>query len=257
MRWPNVFRTEDLADLLSAEAVAAVAAEVDGRAPQTRARNFDELHELIRAHGSIPLSGVAEHTSLDPSGMLANLKQSGRIVRALLTAGSPEVLISSEDVALFAALYPNLVIARPAGRDQAPPPVADREAALQEIVRRALATSAPGTAPELAERLSLPVAGVKTALGILEAQGAVFRGQFTTRPPARVHNGDLGTSPRPSNGATAMCSSEFIARRWAAYAPRWNHAPTTNSPPSASNGRTLARINWIPAPTASAQFCDS
>jgi ATP-dependent Lhr-like helicase len=182
----DVFRTEDLADLLSAEAIATVAAEIDGRAPNTRARNADELHELIRAHGSIPLSGVDERTTIDPAGMLANLEHDGRIVRTRLVAGASEILISSEDVPLFAALYPDAEITPAASRDQAP--ASDREAAMQEVVRRALATSVACTASELAERLNLPAAAVNTALTALEAQGAVFRGQFTTRSRAHIDN---------------------------------------------------------------------
>jgi ATP-dependent Lhr-like helicase len=187
----DVFRTEDLADLLSAEAIATVATEVDGRAPNSRARNFDELHEMIRAHGSLPLKSLAEYTSVDPATMLANLEQNRRVVRARLTAESPEVLIASEDVALYLAIYPQAAIARLGDDEQPRVPVADRGAAIEEIVRRALATSGPVRVLEPAERLRISLDDVSTALGLLESQGTVFRGQFTPSSLAHIDNGSL------------------------------------------------------------------
>jgi ATP-dependent Lhr-like helicase len=184
----DVFRTEDLADLLSAEAIATVAAEIDGRASNTRARNADELHELIRSHGSISVDGVGERTIIDPAEMVANLEQNGRIVRTRLAARASEVFLSSQDVALFRALYPAAEITPAEGHDQAP--AADREATMQEVVRRALATAVACTVSELAERLCLSAAEINTALTVLETQGAVFRGQYTMRPLADGLNGN-------------------------------------------------------------------
>src|SRR5271157_2175519 len=56
----DVFRKEDLSDLLSAEAVDSVVAEVSGRAAGRKPRSRDELFELIRAHGSMTQSEVEE-----------------------------------------------------------------------------------------------------------------------------------------------------------------------------------------------------
>jgi ATP-dependent Lhr-like helicase len=204
----DVFRTEDLADLLSAEAIATVATEVDGRASSSRARNFDELHELIHAHGSLALKNLAEYTSVDPSTMLANLEQSGRVVRARLTAESPEVLIASEDVALYLAVYPQAAIVRLGDGEQPLAPAADRGAAIQEIVRRALATSGPVTVPELATRLRIDRDDVSTALGLLESQGTVFRGQFTPPTLAHSENGNL-----PSLAPSEQWCDRYVLER--------------------------------------------
>jgi ATP-dependent helicase Lhr and Lhr-like helicase len=175
----DVFRTEDLAELLSTEAVATVGAEVDGRAPRTQARNPDELYELIRAHGSLLVAAVGAHVIADSASMLASLERDGRVVRARLTPESPEVLLAREDLSLYAALYPRLAFTVPVNDHRGPLPPGDREVALKEIVRHALATSTPVTVTELGERLSLEAADLCTALVALEAQGAIFRGQFT------------------------------------------------------------------------------
>ena len=49
----DVLRTEDLSAMLAADAVESVEAEVSGRAMARRARDRDELYELIRAHGAL------------------------------------------------------------------------------------------------------------------------------------------------------------------------------------------------------------
>ncbi|MGH7838974.1 MAG: Lhr family ATP-dependent helicase, partial [Candidatus Binataceae bacterium] len=49
-------------------------------------------------------------------------------------------------------------------------------------MRRALATSGPTTANDLAISLWLPLDAIAKALAALEAKGAVFRGHFTARP---------------------------------------------------------------------------
>ena len=51
--------------------------------------------------------------------MLSALEGEGRVVRARFSSGAPEMLIASEDVALFGAAYPDALFERHA---EAPPP---------------------------------------------------------------------------------------------------------------------------------------
>ncbi|HLW71299.1 MAG TPA: hypothetical protein VKS22_11830, partial [Candidatus Binataceae bacterium] len=177
----DVFRTEDLAELLAADAIERVAAEIDGRAPNARARNPDELAELIRAHGFLPLAGVSDRVAADGSIILAGLEQQARVIRAILAPDAPEVLLTREDVGLFAAAYPNATaLAAPPSPSEA----FEIDSAREEVVRRALAISPPATPNELARLLWLPPAAIAQALAALEAKGAVFRGHFTPRPEA-------------------------------------------------------------------------
>ena len=77
----DVFRKEDLSDLLSAEAVDAVVAEVTGRAAGRRPRSRDELYELIRAHGSLTQAEVEERAGEGARAMLAELDAEHRLAR--------------------------------------------------------------------------------------------------------------------------------------------------------------------------------
>src|SRR5579885_1106758 len=140
----DVFRTEDLAETLSTEAVARITAEVDGTAANARARNADELHEQIRAHGALPAQTRAAHVAGAAPAMLAQLERESRASRGRIAAGAAEIVVATEDLPLFRSAYPRGGFA---ARDQGAPAPAV-EAACREIVRRTLATSGPLTAQE-------------------------------------------------------------------------------------------------------------
>ena len=184
----DVLRTEDLSAMLAADAVESVEAEVSGRAMARRARDRDELYELIRAHGALATGVLEERVAGEANPMLSALGREGRVVRARFSSGAAEMLIAGEDVALFAAAYPDALFERHA---EAPPPVEVSDApapeagdAEREIVRRAMATSGPVEIAELAERLKMTPATLEKHLLALEAKGLIFRGHFTPRRPA-------------------------------------------------------------------------
>ena len=189
----DVLRTEDLSSMLAAEAVASVEAEVSGRAIARRARDRDELCEMIRAHGAIAVSALAERVVGDAGAMSSALEREGRVVRARFAAGAPAMLVAGEDVALFAAAYPEAVFERDG---QAPAPVAaaspppEADEAAREIVRRAVATSGPLDVAQLGERLGMAPAALEKHLIALEAKGLVFRGHFTA--PRSLSGGARG-----------------------------------------------------------------
>jgi ATP-dependent helicase Lhr and Lhr-like helicase len=199
----DVFRSEDLAEVLSAEAVERVAAEVDGRAPSSRARDADELCELIRTHGALPCAHIDDHVAGDAAPMLASLVSQGRLHALCLAPSAPDILITTDDRALFAAAYPAAAISVQV-------PLPDRDFAREEIVRRALATSAPTTAPDLATRLCLTLSEVNGALVSLEARGAIFRGHFTTAPAPteQSHTNGAGLS----RGVEQWCDRYVLER---------------------------------------------
>jgi len=160
----DVFRKEDLSDLLSAEAVESVVAEVTGRAAARKPRSRDELYELIKAHGSLTYAEVEERLGDTARAMLTELDAEQRIARVSTSADSPERIIAAEDKEIFAAAYAK---------------AGDSDAARTELVRRALKTCGPTTAREVAARLHLRESEIDQSLAALEAQGAIFRGHFT------------------------------------------------------------------------------
>jgi ATP-dependent helicase Lhr and Lhr-like helicase len=208
----DVFRSENLAELLSAEAVQRVTEEIQGRTSSTRARNCDELYELIRTHGCLPCTAIPERTAADGAAMLSALEDQGRLYRIRPgSADAPEVVVTAEDLTLFLAAYPDLragvspcgdspavdreqqatsAIPAPAPGDNAqtgrhfvsPAMTPDYATAVEEIVRRALVTSGPVLGVGLADHLHLPVNDVAQALVTLESRGLIFRGHFTAIP---------------------------------------------------------------------------
>ena len=246
----DVLRTEDLSAMLAADAVESVEAEVGGRAMARRARDRDELYELIRAHGALAPAALDECVAGDASAMLSALEREGRVIRTRFSAGAPEMLVAGEDASIFAAAYPEAIFERHAA---APPaaaesiaPALETDEAEREIVRRAMATSGPVEIAELADRVRLTPAALEKHLLALEAKGLIFRGHFT---PRRAALGGMGERT-PRGGASASpeqwCDRynlEKIHRltlnrlrsevepaadhEYAAFRLRWNHVGGT------------------------------
>src|SRR5712692_3388132 len=172
----DVFRKEDLSDLLAADAVETVVAEVTGRAPGRRPRSRDELMELIRAHGAMTHAEIEERGGENWRTMLTELSAEGRIASVNLSIEAPAQIIAGEDRAIFAAVYPAAEIE---GSSTASDGTLDRGTAREEIVRRAMKTSGPTTAGDLAARLLLSESEIEQTLAALESSGAIFRGHFT------------------------------------------------------------------------------
>ena len=172
----DVLRTEDLSEMLAREAVARVGAEVSGTAPARRARDADELYELINAHGALDENEIGERVAGDGAALIRELVQGARIVPIRLAHRRSQLWIAADDATLFRAAYPDAALSAPAAALNGNE--IDRDSARQEIVRRALRTSGPVVASELGERLGLVGAEVLRHLAALEAKGAVFRGRF-------------------------------------------------------------------------------
>ncbi|HZO80148.1 MAG TPA: DEAD/DEAH box helicase [Candidatus Binataceae bacterium] len=197
----DVLRTEDLSTMLAADAVESVTAEVSGCAIARRARDRDELYQLIRAHGALRPSQLAERTAGDWQAMLAELEREGRVVRTRVAAGALEAVVASEDATLFAAAYKGALFEPPSAARNAEGAVEPEDAA-REIVRRALATSGPVEVADLCERLSMTVSALERALLALEARGLVFRGHFT---PRRTPPGAPAAERRAAAGVEQWC----------------------------------------------------
>jgi ATP-dependent helicase Lhr and Lhr-like helicase len=215
----DVFRKEDLSEMLAAEAVESVVAEVSGLATGRSPRNRDELYELIRAHGSLEIAALFER-SAECRGFLNELESEARIVCARLPEGPREIVLAKEDEGLFVGAYPNIEFH--GARMEAT--AADRDFARAEIVRRALRTCGPVTALELAKRLVLPESEVAGILPALEAKGTIFRGHFTSATTRqwcdrynleRIHRITLSRA----RAEVAPCSDE----EYAAFRLRWMH----------------------------------
>ncbi|MGA2409497.1 MAG: helicase-related protein [Candidatus Binataceae bacterium] len=248
----DAFRNEDLSAMLSAQAVASVAAQLNGDGP-SRPRTPDEWHELVRNHGAI--AACSNLMSVRPGGdegaaerlaILATLEDQGRLIRIRTDSDSAEVMITAEDAPLFSAAYPRVAFARSVPALQ---PYAEPARAREEIVRRALTTSGPVTVAQLADRLNLPPADIAINLAALEASGAAFRGHFTT--PANSLTG-------ARRGTEQWCDRYVLERihrmtlerlraevepcsdqEFAAFRLRWCHIGGADLPPGVEGVRAV------------------
>jgi ATP-dependent Lhr-like helicase len=172
----DVLRTEDLSEMLAREAIDRVSAQASGTAPGRKARDADELFELIKAHGVLDESEVAERVVGDSAALIHELSEGARIVPVRLKHRASKSWIAADDAGIFSAAYPKAELIPPsAGLNENEP---DRDSAREEIVRRALRTSGPVFAGELAHRLGFEPGETERYLAALEAKGAIFRGRF-------------------------------------------------------------------------------
>ena len=81
----DVLRTEDLSEMLARDAVERVAGEVTATAPTRKARDADELYELIKSHGALGDDEIGERTAVRGSDLVRELAGGGRIAPIHLT----------------------------------------------------------------------------------------------------------------------------------------------------------------------------
>jgi ATP-dependent Lhr-like helicase len=222
----DVFRKEDLSELLALEVVEAVAAEAAGTAINRRARDADELYELIRSHGALAPAAIEERGRGDARAIAADLEAQGRLIRARLDPDAGDLLVAAEDRALLKAAYPGVTFhASTLNLDRAADATAiEPDAAREELVRRALKTSGPVTGSELAARLRFAPAQVEAALAALEAGGAIFRGHFTRADTEQWCERYVLEKIHRMTLARVRAEIEPCAdHEFAAFRLRWNH----------------------------------
>lgn len=235
----DVFRNENLSELLAPEVVESVAADATGTTPARRARDHDELYELVRAHGALSPDLIADRTAGDGAAMVGALEAAGRVVRVRLpplaaggqqgpNGAAAEVLIVSDDLPLFAAAYPEAQLHVPAGAGPVEP-----DAACEELVYRVLRTSGPCLAADLARRLGMARQQVQQRLAALEAKGSIFRGQFTRSVEQWCERYNLERIHRLTLARIRTEIEPCSDREFAAFRLRWQHVGGANLPQGA------------------------
>ncbi|SHI71654.1 ATP-dependent helicase Lhr and Lhr-like helicase [Tessaracoccus bendigoensis DSM 12906] len=164
--------TLDLREVLDPDIVAEVVAELRHLTDERRARTTEQLADLPRLLGPIPLSELPAHVAdLDVDRAVEEL--AGRVAVVQL-AGVPQ-LVSASDVGL---LRDALGVPVPAG--YAAPSTPEGRDPLTQLIARYARTHGPFTAAELAADLGL---GPSTVLLVLERESAGRRltvGRFTS-----------------------------------------------------------------------------
>jgi ATP-dependent Lhr-like helicase len=162
---------EELRDLLDPAAFDELEIELQSLAEGRRARNADDVHDLLVSVGDLTESEIAARTEQDPSAWIERVLAEGRAVRVRV---SGEVrLVAVEDAA---ALRDALGVSLPIGLPGVFTEATDRP--LETLVARYARTHAPFLASQAAARLGAGVDRVRAALDALEASGRVTHGEF-------------------------------------------------------------------------------
>jgi len=161
---------EELRELMDPEALAEVADRLQGREEGYRARDRDELHQLLRRVGDLTVDECGERVQagLSAESLLGKLERERRVARVRI-AGE-ERWIAAEDAGLY--------------RDAlgVPPPgglpgtfLEERPDAAKDLLRRYAATRGPFTTREPGERYGFDPA---STLRELEAEAVLVRGEL-------------------------------------------------------------------------------
>ncbi len=173
-----------LRDLLDAEAIARTEAELQHLAETRRARDADEVADLLRMLG--PMSADEILARVRPEGhpsvpaWLAELEQ-GRRVLAVRVAGVDRWAAAEDAGRLRDALGVSLPVGVPQVFLE---PTSDP---LGELVARHARTHGPFTVADVAARLGLGPAVVRGALAQLVARGRVVEGEFLPQGSGDEH----------------------------------------------------------------------
>ncbi|HEX6231309.1 MAG TPA: DEAD/DEAH box helicase [Actinomycetota bacterium] len=162
---------EDLRELIDPTALAELELELQSLAEGRRARNADDVHDLLRRLGDLAEDEVRARATQDPAAWLESLVRDGRGLRVRVAA--EERFAAVEDAGrLRDALGTSLPRGVPSVFAE---PI---EAPLEGLVARYARTHGPFHTRDAAARLGVGEERVRAALQALEADGRVVVGEF-------------------------------------------------------------------------------
>ncbi len=167
----------ELRELLDADALAALEAQLQCLLPDYRVRTVDGVHDLLLRIGDLSAAQLRDRTSDDvPSDAGDRLVRARRAV--WMTIAGERRLVAVEDVARYRDA---LGLPVPAGLPEAL--LAPQPQALRDLVSRYARTHGPFTTDDLAARFGLGRSTAELALKALHAEGRLLEGEF--RPGGR------------------------------------------------------------------------
>jgi ATP-dependent Lhr-like helicase len=143
----------ELRDLIDPDVMAEVEAEAARRAPGWKARNADELEDLLRRVGDLSTLEVRARASEDPAAWVRKLEEEGRAARVSVSGEERHVVAS--DVARYG-----------------------EAAELEGLLLRYARTHGPFTTEQAAERFGVPASAVELVLKRIESEGDMVRGRL-------------------------------------------------------------------------------
>jgi ATP-dependent Lhr-like helicase len=167
----DLLGAEELRELLDPDVLADLELELQHLVDGRRARDADELHDLLRLLGPLTTAELDARATGDPSPWLELLVQQRRAI-AVSIAGEPRYGAAEDAARLRDALGVALPVGLPAAFTE---PVDDP---MRELVARYARTHGPFLTAQVARHLGVGAARVLPALEQLERDGRVVRGEF-------------------------------------------------------------------------------
>ncbi|QGG96370.1 Lhr family helicase [Actinomarinicola tropica] len=165
---------EELRDLLDPGALRDVQSDLQRLSEGRRARDADELHDLLRILGPLSTDELAERAEASPSvvdSWIAALVEERRAY-VVVVGGDDRVAATDDAARLRDALGIAVPMGLPAAfTDPVPDPLGD-------LVARYARTHGPFLTAEVADRLGADRARIAQILERMEADGRVVRGEF-------------------------------------------------------------------------------
>ncbi len=234
--------TETLRTLLDADAIAEVEAELQGLAETRRARDADDLHDLLRRIGGLTSEELRARCTDDPTEWLTQLQRQRRVI-TLRIAGQAR-WAAAEDAG---RLRDGLGAMPPPGLPEAL--LAPVEDPLTDLVRRYARTHGPFTEAEAAERLGLLPAQVLLVLRVLEGRGVVVQGEL--KPGGTTTEWcDEGVLRRIRRRSLAVLRDEVApveAEVLARFLPQWHGLDLRRVGPQRLD-EVIAQLEGVPLP---------
>ncbi len=219
---------EDLRELIDPVALAELELELQHLAEGRRARNADDVHDLLRRLGHLGTEEVSARSSGDPSGWLDDLERDGRAIR--MRVAGQDTFVAVEDAGRYRdALGASLPLGVPGVFIEATP------APLEGLVARFARTHGPFVTADVAARFGIGEDRVAGAVDSLEGQGRVVRGDFRPAGLEREWcDADVLRSIRRRSLAALRKEVEPVeAPALGRFVPEWQAASSPRNGPTA------------------------
>jgi len=219
---------EDLRELIDPVALAELELELQHLAEGRRARNADDVHDLLRRLGHLGTEEVSARSSADPSGWLDDLERDGRAIR--MRVAGQDTFVAVEDAGRYRdALGASLPLGVPGVFIEATP------APLEGLVARFARTHGPFVTADVAARFGIGEDRVAGAVDSLEGQGRVVRGDFRPAGLEREWcDADVLRSIRRRSLAALRKEVEPVeAPALGRFVPEWQAASSPRNGPTA------------------------
>ncbi len=218
----DLLGAEELRELLDPDVLADLEAELQRTAESWRAKNVDQVEDLLRWLGPLSRSQIAERVvDIDAGQAVDQLLDERRIIPVANVAGGAELNVAAAEDA--SRLRDALGLALPPGLPAAFTESVD--APLLDLVSRFARTHGPFLTREVCRALGVEPHRAVESLEELERQGRVVRGEFRPDGIERewCHNDVLRVLRRRSLAALRKevepVEQEVLAR----FVPSWQH----------------------------------